>query len=102
LSSQVTVTCDGALLSWRWLDTGLLMGSSEWISCFAWLACEAFALPIKVSLSQSTTFLTFTLLTLSHFPLWQGVSEWLCEAKRPARVNPHQKDKQGKNSEQFS
>ena len=29
LSSQVTIMCDGALLSWRWLYTCLLMGSSE-------------------------------------------------------------------------
>ena len=29
LSSQVTVMCDGALLSWRWLNTCLPMGSSE-------------------------------------------------------------------------
>jgi len=29
LSSQVTITYDGALLSWRWLNTGLTMGNSE-------------------------------------------------------------------------
>jgi len=29
LSSHVTVTLDGALLSWRWLNTSLLMGRSE-------------------------------------------------------------------------
>jgi len=28
-SSQVTLTCDEALLSWRWLNTCLLMGTSE-------------------------------------------------------------------------
>jgi len=27
--SQVTVTRDGALLSWEWLNTCLLMGSGE-------------------------------------------------------------------------
>jgi len=30
LSSQVTIVCEGALLSWRWLNTCLPMGSSEW------------------------------------------------------------------------
>ena len=60
LSSQVTVTRDGALLSWGWLNTCLPMGSGEWIPCFALLACMSFALPIKLSLSQPMSFLTFT------------------------------------------
>ena len=69
LSSQVTVTRDGALLSWGRLNTCLLMGSGEWIPCFALLACTAFALPIKLSLSQSMSFLTFfTLPILSPIP----------------------------------
>jgi len=29
LSSQVTITRDGALLSWRWLNICLPVGSSE-------------------------------------------------------------------------
>jgi len=29
LSSQMFVICDGALLSWRWLNSCLLMGSRE-------------------------------------------------------------------------
>ena len=69
LSSQVTVMCDGALLSRRWLNTCLPMGSGEWIPCFALLACAAFALPIKLSLSQPTSFLTCTLPILSPIPL---------------------------------
>ena len=73
LSSQVTVTRDGALLSWRWLNSCLTMGSGEWIPCFALLVCAAFALPVKLSLSQPTNFLTFTLLILSPIPL--GASE---------------------------
>jgi len=49
--------CDGALLSWRWLHTCLLMGSSELIPCFALPAHAAFALPITLSLSQTMNFL---------------------------------------------
>ena len=74
LSSQGTVTCDGALLSWTWLNTCLLMGSSEWIPCFDLLACLAFGLPIKLSLFQPTSFLTFTLPVLS--PCHCEGSEW--------------------------
>ena len=44
--------------------------------CFALLACAAFALPIKLSLSQPTSFLTFTFLILSPIPL--GQSPILC------------------------
>ena len=76
LSSQVTITRDGALLSWRWLNTCLPMGSAERIPCFALLACMAFTLPIKLSLSQPTSFFTFTLLILSPIPLW---GKWVSE-----------------------
>ena len=84
LSSQVTVTHDGALLSWRWLNTCLPMRRSEWIPCFALLACTAFALPIKLSLSQPMSFLTFTLPILFPIPLvgneqaavWCLVASW--------------------------
>ena len=62
-----------SLASWRWLNTCLPMGSSEWIPYFALLACTAFALPIKLFLSQPTSFLTFTLLILSPIPPWR---EW--------------------------
>jgi len=44
------------------------MGSSEQIPCFALLAHATFALPIKLSLSQATNFLTFTLLILFPTP----------------------------------
>lgn len=37
LFSQVTTMCDGAQLSWKWLNTCLLMGNNEWIPCFALL-----------------------------------------------------------------
>jgi len=59
---------DGALLSWRWLNTCLPMGSSEHIPHFALLACVALAFHIKLSLSQPTSFLTFTLLIRSPIP----------------------------------
>jgi len=68
----------GALLSW--LHTCLLMGRNELILCFVLLAHMAFALPIQLSLSQLTSFLTFTLPILSPIPLGEGVNEQLCGA----------------------
>lgn len=44
------------------------LGSSEIISCFVLLVCTAFALAIKVSLSQSMSFLTFAFSILSPIP----------------------------------
>jgi len=59
---------DGAQLSRKWMNTCLMvMGSSELIPSFALLVHMAFALPIKLSLSQPTSFLSFTLLIV--FPL---------------------------------
>ena len=48
----------------------------EWMNFFfCLLACLAFALPIKLPLSQSLSFLTFTLPTLSPIPPgWKWVS----------------------------
>jgi len=40
------------------------MGNGEQILCFALLVCAAFALLIKMSLPQPTSFLTFPLLIL--------------------------------------
>lgn len=42
---------------------------------FVWLACAAFALPLKVSLPQPMSFLTFTLPVLS--PMLLQRSEWV-------------------------
>jgi len=88
LSSQVTVICDGALLSWGWLNTYLPMGSGEGVPRFALLASMAFALSIKLSLFQPTSFLTFILVILSPIPAVRGVSEQLCGAQLPAGVKP--------------
>lgn len=52
LSFQVTIMCDGALLSWRWLNTRLPKGTTELTPCFALPVCVAFDFPIKLSLSQ--------------------------------------------------
>ena len=59
--------CDGALLSSGWLSTRLPMGRREGIPWFALLVCVAFALPIKLSLFQIMSFLSF--LILSPIPL---------------------------------
>ena len=68
LSSQVTVRCDGARLCWGWLSTCLPLARAEWIPWVALPACTALALPIKLSLSQPTSFLTFTLPISSPVP----------------------------------
>jgi len=65
------------------------MGSRERIPYSASLACASFALPIKLSLSQHTSFLTFTLPVLSPSPQG-GVSERLHGAELLAGVNPQQ------------
>ena len=78
LSSQLISMHAGALLSWRWLNTCLMMESTEWIPYFALLAQAAFALPINLSWSQPMSFLNFTLLILSPIPLRQN--EQLCGA----------------------
>lgn len=64
--------CDGAQLTWTWLNTCLSVGSSEWIPHSALFVCVTSALPIKPSLF--TTFLFFTLLILCHILL--GGGEW--------------------------
>ena len=56
LASQVTVTRGGARLPWGWPNTCLPVGSGEWIPCFALLVCAAFALPVKLFLSQPLSF----------------------------------------------
>ena len=78
LSCHVTIMNVAALCSWRWLNTCLLMGSSEWIPWFALLARAAFAILINLSLLQLTSFLTFTLPVLSPVPLWgsEQVAVW--------------------------
>lgn len=44
--------CDGALLCWRWLNTCMLMGSTESISCLALPGCMGFAFHIKLFISS--------------------------------------------------
>jgi len=51
LSSQATITHDGALLFSRWLNTSLPTRSGERIPYFALLVCTAFALPVQLLLS---------------------------------------------------
>lgn len=45
LCSQVTTRCDGALLSWRWLNSSLPMRINESIICFIYL-CVCFLLSL--------------------------------------------------------
>ena len=70
---QVTVKHDGALLSWRWLNTCLLMGRSEWISCFALHAqLLLYLLNFLHINAQVFSLLLFRFSSLSHC----GGSEW--------------------------
>lgn len=64
----------------------LLMGSGEWITYFARLVCTAFAVTIKLPLTSSMSFLTFTLLILS--PISPVGSVWVSGADSPAGVRP--------------
>jgi len=43
MSSQVTVTRDGALLSWRWLNISLLVESSECTGLFSLALAHSFS-----------------------------------------------------------
>lgn len=70
LSSQVTVMCGGALLSWKCLNIYLLMGNSELIPYLSLLTYATFSLTVVLSLSEPKSFLTFTLLIL--FPIHIG------------------------------
>jgi len=74
--------CAWGLLSWRLLNTCLSMGRSEWIPSFALLACVAFALPVKLTLSQPMSFL-FWFSSPSHC---RGVNEGPCGASLPGGV----------------
>lgn len=63
LSSQVTFTHDEALLYWKWLNTYLLMGISE----FVLLACASFLLPINFF--ALTHKISHYYLSISHYYL---------------------------------
>lgn len=77
---------DGALLSWRWLNTCLPLGSSELIPWFALLERVALAFLIKLHLPQAMSF-TFQFSSPSQC---RGVRKQLHGAELPARVNLQQ------------
>lgn len=74
LSSQATVMSDGSLLSWRWLNSCLLIEGSEWIPCFAFLHMQS-CFNIKLFNSQPTNFLIFTLPILCSIPPGEVVNK---------------------------
>ena len=63
LSSQKTTMHTETLLSRKWLDICLLMGSSEWIPLFALRVCAAFAFSVKLPLFWFTSCLDFLLFS---------------------------------------
>lgn len=89
LSSQVTIMLDGALLSWRWLNTCLSLGSSELITWFALLERVAFAFPVKLHLQQAMSFVLST-FQLSSPSQCRGERRQLSGAELPAGVNLQQ------------
>jgi len=74
-----------ARLSWGQLDTCLPMGSSERIPHFALLARTDIATLVKLSLSEPTSFLTFTLPILTPSRR-EGACKRLRGAELPAGV----------------
>lgn len=67
LSSPVNIVCDRALTYWGWLNSCLLVGSTEWIPHFILLVHTAFALPIQLYLShQFSQIPLFNSLPLQH------------------------------------
>lgn len=78
-----------ALFSWRWVTTCLTMGSSEYIPYFALPLSAAFGLLIKPSSSQTQVFLLLSSL-FSRLSYCRLLSELLCGAQLPARVNTQQ------------
>jgi len=81
---------EGALQSWRWLNTCLLMGSSELIACFALLAHASSALPIQLSLSHF--YLSHCLphpTAVERASGWMGLSclLWLNHSSTSERVH---------------
>lgn len=75
MSSQLTITCDGVLFSWRWPNTFQLTGISGLIPYVALLLCAALA--VKLFYSQFTNFSLLSFPLSSWFSL--GQSEWVVE-----------------------
>lgn len=61
--------CDGALLSWGWLNPCPLVGRITWILTLLCLCTKLLLSPIRWSLTQHVTFLTLILLNLSSISL---------------------------------
>lgn len=89
LFSQVTIMLDGALLSWRWLNTCLPLGSSELIPWFALLEHVAFAFPIKLRLPQAMSCV-LSCFQFSSPSQCRGERKQLRGAELPAGVNLQQ------------
>lgn len=62
-------------------------GSSEWIFYFALLVHMAFALLVKLSLSELMSFYSFSLSILSSIPCGE-VSQQLWKVQLPTRAEP--------------
>lgn len=72
VSSQVIITRDGALFSWRWPDSCQPTGNSGLIPYFALLLYAAFALPVKFFLPHKF----FTVILPILFLIQLG-GEWV-------------------------
>jgi len=86
LSFQVTATSNGTLLSWKWINTCLLMEVvNEFLILFC--LCAAFAYLLNCLYLNPRVF---SLLALRFSPMscWQRANEQLCRAELLARVKP--------------
>jgi len=68
--------CDEAVLSRRWLNTCLPMGSSELIPYFVLLFCAAFALPVRLYFRVFSLLILHLILFLT--PLRRGERDSGC------------------------
>ena len=95
---QVTVTHDGALLSWKWLNTCLPMGSSGCIPYFACLSTQLLLYRLCIHIVSITYFLIADFLLIpgtqpapyisgDSFPVWLISScSWYLSLKLCSKV----------------
>lgn len=84
LYSQVTITCEEPLLSWKRLNNCLLVWKSEWIILLCFHIQILLCLLQSLSTKKFSSFLTFTLLIFS--PIQLLGSGRLCTSIKPILV----------------
>lgn len=75
------ITCDRALLSWRYMNTCLAVGSSDRIPCFALHLCMSFAFLLNCLISNHE--FSLSPFSLSPQACWwgsEGTAAWALSA----------------------